>query len=311
MNKYESPTVSVVMSVYNGEKYLCKAVESILNQSFRNFEFIIIDDGSTDQSKVILEQYAAQDARIRLVCRENRGLTKSLNEGTALAQGEFIARMDADDVSHHNRLRRQIEFMREHKECLCAGTWAVCIDSNDFPLFEKRPPTDHEKIDSAHFIGAGGVLIHSSVILRAALIKKIGGYNEHFFYAQDYDLWLRIAEIGKIANLPQCLLKYRIHDSAISQVETGDQREAVTAILESAIKRRQSAGVAIPLALPYNPNRWPYNATDDFAIIKNAWKHGFPITSFHRGMNYFLDPRNRQRVLKKLLNFGFSVSMWQ
>src|SRR4051812_26679567 len=123
-----SPTVSVLMAVYNGEQYLREAVNSILSQTFKDFEFIIIDDGSTDRSPELLASYARADSRVKLISRPNKGLTKSLNEGLHAARGEFVARMDGDDISLPERFERQVSYLREHPEVVLVGSRVEFID---------------------------------------------------------------------------------------------------------------------------------------------------------------------------------------
>jgi glycosyltransferase involved in cell wall biosynthesis len=221
------PKVSVVMSVYDGLPYVSTAVESILEQTFEEFEFIIIDDGSTDGSTAVLRRYAAQDDRIRLIVQENRGLTPSLNRGLALAEAPLIARMDADDVCVPERFQKQVDFLEAHPEHVLVGSHVRFIDgagdpiSPDNPLYNKRNLGgmdlcfEHDAIEE-RLLAGGWAFIHPTVMMRQAAVEQIGGYNPKIVDAEDRDLFIRMAEVGRLANLPDVLLKYRVHGSQVS-----------------------------------------------------------------------------------------------
>jgi glycosyltransferase involved in cell wall biosynthesis len=245
----ELPTVSVVMSVHNGEKYLREAVDSILNQTFRDFDFIIIDDGSTDRSKEILEKYATKDSRVHLISRENRGVPKSLNEGIALAQGELIAIMDADDISLPNRFARQIAYLRDHPQVAVVGSSVIYINTRGQKLFVRHMPENHAEICQAHLMGYGGMIFHPSAILKRSALDFVGGYDKSFRYASDYDLWCRIAVKYELANLQIPLLLKRYHSAAITQDKANMQADEVNRALRRELER---AGRASPVPLNGN-----------------------------------------------------------
>lgn len=202
------PKVSVVMSVYNGKRYLREAVESILNQTFTDFEFLIVDDGSTDSTWVILTEYADGDQRVRLFKNEeNIGLTKSLNKGLKLAKGEYIARHDADDVSLPNRFKLQTRFLDEHLEVGAIGSFAEVINEQGISLGQSQVPIEHESIQA--YLLVNNCLYHSSLMARRSLVETLGGYNEELRYAQDYDLWWRLSKLARLANLPNKLILVR------------------------------------------------------------------------------------------------------
>ena len=206
----DTPLVSVLMPVYNGEPYLREAVESILNQTFADFEFIIIDDGSTDSTWQILTTYAAQDPRIVLIrSEENVGLTKSLNKGLALARGKYIARQDADDVSLPQRLEKQMLYVVQHPQVVLLGTWCQSINEvgNQSGCF--HPPTTHQAI--LDYFAAQNPFAHSSVLFRRAPVQEIGGYPVDYLYAQDLSLWFQLSCQYPVANLSEELAQIRIH----------------------------------------------------------------------------------------------------
>jgi glycosyltransferase involved in cell wall biosynthesis len=230
-----TPLISVVMSVHNGEKFLREAVESILNQTFRDFEFIIIDDGSADGSKAILEEYAARGARVRLVSRENRGLTKSLNEGLALARGEFVARMDADDIALPERFQRQIEYLNNNSLIAALGTWVCFIDGQGVKMIEHHSAA-HPAIIAWEF-SMGNMVWHPTMMIRREWLEKVGNYDESFWVAQDFDLWSRIFRAGgRVAVLPEVLLHYRCGPQQISKNRIESQGHAVMRVMRTHLK---------------------------------------------------------------------------
>jgi glycosyltransferase involved in cell wall biosynthesis len=206
--------ISVVMPVYNGERYLGESIESILNQTYKDFEFIIINDGSTDRSLDILREFQKLDKRIKLVSRENKGVVYSLNEGVKMAQGEYIARMDADDVSDPGRLLKQLKYAQENELAVC-GTWAESIDSQGNKIGNLVYPPNVNKIRLFTFLH--NPFIHSSVIFRKDLFEKVGGYKTFFKHIEDYELWTRIVFKYKTGNVPEKLMKYRLHEEQITR----------------------------------------------------------------------------------------------
>jgi glycosyltransferase involved in cell wall biosynthesis len=222
----QAPVISVLMPVYNAERYVAKAVESILQQSFRDFEFLIINDGSTDRSGKILQRYAAQDTRIRLISRPNTGYVAALNEMLALAQGELIARMDADDIALPDRFARQVEFLQQHPDMVCVGGAQDWIDAGGrFLLHHPEAETDSEIQQLA--LSGQTPINHPSAMMRRAALVQVDGYDESMHPAEDLDLWLKLGEIGKLSNLKATVLQYRQHDHSVSerlQVEQTNQR---------------------------------------------------------------------------------------
>jgi glycosyltransferase involved in cell wall biosynthesis len=232
------PQVSVLMPVYDGERFLAEAVESILGQSFGDFEFLIFDDGSTDGSLEILAAYARRDPRIRLELRAHRGLIATLNEGIELARAGLIARMDADDVALPGRLARQVDYMRDHPECVALGSCVLIVDPQGRPICEFGRATAHAEIDAAHLSGLGGMLAHPAAMLRRSALMALGGYRSGFDHAEDRDLFLRLAELGCLANLPEVLLHYRVHLGSVGHTSLGEQRRAARRAIADARRRR-------------------------------------------------------------------------
>jgi hypothetical protein len=239
------PVVSVAMSVFNGERFLREAVESILNQTFRDFEFIIINDGSTDGTAAMLDSYAGSDSRVRVYHQENKGLIESLNRGCGLAQGKYIARMDADDIAVKDRLQWQIEFMERHTEIGVVGGAVEIIDSAGRAFYSSRHPVTDEQIKST--VLQHCPFTHAAVMIRKEALLSVGGYRGLFVDAEDYDLWLRIAERWGLANLEAVVVKYRIHPGQVSYQKLRQQTLSILAALALATLRR--SGSPEPLIL--------------------------------------------------------------
>lgn len=228
------------MSVYNGERYLRLAVDSILSQSFTDFEFLIVDDGSSDGSAAILDAYARQDARIRILRRGNKGLIVSLNELIAAARAPLIARMDCDDIAHPARFARQIAFLDARPEYGVVGTWIDNIDANGKLAYYGGDdhPTDHAAFLDR--IGHGTTLCHSSVMMRKELVVRAGGYHGAFKHCEDFDLWLRLASITQLCSLPERLMQYRHWEAQVSNRHAYTQR--IGAGISLAAYRERAAG---------------------------------------------------------------------
>ncbi len=231
--------ISVIMPVYNAERYVAEAVQSILDQTFRDFEFIIVNDGSTDGSLAILERFAKSDPRIKLISRPNTGLVFALNEMLELARGEFIARMDADDVAIPDRFAQQLRYLAQHPDVVAVGCRVYLIDPKGRRLCEAFGDPDHEAIDRAFMRGEGGAIAHPTAMIRTTALRAIGGYRPEFFPAEDVDLFLRLAEHGRLGNLPTVLLNYRVHMASIGHQKRALQRERTEHAVQEARRRRR------------------------------------------------------------------------
>ncbi|WP_103030328.1 glycosyltransferase [Salinibacter altiplanensis] len=220
---------TVLMSVYNGLPYLDQAIESILGQTFSEFEFLIIDDASGDGSREVLKDWAKRDRRIRLIFHdENRGLGYSLNEGVKEARGTWIARMDDDDISFPDRLERQVAYLDDHPNVDILSGWAIDCDADGKPLRLRQVPVSHGEIVRLIWTIP---MIHPAVIFRREAVLEAGSYSKKLRRRQDYDLWFRCAAEGhRFDNLPEPLIYYRFTDNyydkndlstAIEQVKIG------------------------------------------------------------------------------------------
>jgi len=231
----QTPLVSVVMAVYNGEPFLAAAMDSILNQTYTNFELIVVDDASTDRTAEILKNYT--DPRVEIYTNpDNIGQTRSLNRGLALAKGSIIARHDADDISQPDRFQRQIDYLIAHPEVGLLGTSYTVISDTGQVLEEVILPTTDEALNER--LDDGNIFCHGSVMFTADAVKKVGGYNEGFRVTQDYDLWLRLAEVSKIANLPDVLYQFRFDSNSVSRTKRGLQLAYRQLALKLARQRR-------------------------------------------------------------------------
>ncbi|MGC2332011.1 MAG: glycosyltransferase [Candidatus Acidiferrales bacterium] len=232
----DKPEVSVVMVVCNVDRFLGEAIESILGQTFKQFEFIIVDFGSTDDSKAIVSNYAARDGRIKLHEIPHCGLAEARNVAGFLARGRYIALMDADDVSLPARLMQEVEFMDRHPEVGVLGGAKEWIDATGRRLFVNGDPTDDREIRSA--LCTRCAFCQPTVLVRREAFVGVGGYRPPFAPAEDYDLWLRLAEHFQLANLKQVVLRYRIHPHQVSFRKRRQQTLSVLAAQVSATSRK-------------------------------------------------------------------------
>ena len=222
-----APAVTVLMSCFNAERWLALAITSVLEQTLQDFEFIVIDDGSVDNTLAIIRRYAAIDSRIVVLSKPNSGLADSLNKGIMLARGDWIARIDADDVCESNRLEKQFERARLNNDLVFVGSDLTIIDE-----FGTGLARHHYPVDSAGLLRNLRTVrkfpAHSSAFYRKDVVQRLNGYRPRIRCAEDFDLWLRLADLGAIASVPESLVKVRKHDEQISLGE-GGRRQLVDA----------------------------------------------------------------------------------
>lgn len=227
------------MSVYDAERFLDEAIRSIRDQSHTDFEFLILNDGSVDGSRAIIDRHAAHDSRIVAIHRRNRGLVVSLNELLDRARAPIVARMDADDIAHPNRFARQLAFLADHTDYGVIGSWTTDIDEHGrpYPLIGADHPVTHsEFLDS---VDGGPLVCHPSATFRVAAVRAVGGYHGAFRHCEDYDLWLRLAGITRLGSLPERLLQYRHTPEQVSSRHTVEQQTGA-AIAYLAFRERQA-----------------------------------------------------------------------
>lgn len=215
---FKNPVIAVVMAVFNGERWLRKSVDSVFSQSYHNFEFIIVDDGSTDKTAEILKTYSAMDKRIKVISNIlNEGVVRSRNRAilSVSASVKYIAILDADDISVSDRLQKQVTFMDGHPGISLLGGQASIIDEDNHFVGTRSYPVSTEAI--CKVITRYNPFVHSAVMIRRSALNVVGLYNESFVRCQDYELWLRIAAKYPVANLADCLVHYRISPDQIKQ----------------------------------------------------------------------------------------------
>ncbi len=220
------PLISVVTSVYNGERYLRRSIESVLSQEGVDFEMIVVDDGSTDASGRILTEIAAGDSRLRILRQENRGLTAALIRGCSEARGRLIARHDSDDSSLPGRLEAQSRRLLEEPETALVSCWSLALGPRDETLLEIVRPDDDAAATRDLVSGTHGPAGHGSVMFRAEQYRRAGGYRDEFRFGQDWDLWLRLTELGRLAFIPRFLYAFRVLEHSIS-ARRRNQQEAL------------------------------------------------------------------------------------
>ena len=268
-----APRVTVLLPVHDAERFLPEAVESILDQSFRDFELLAIDDGSHDASAEILGGFARRDRRVRVVHRPHQGLIATLNDGLALARGALIARMDADDVALPQRLARQVEALDRDPGLLCIGGAFDLIDESG-RLFDRAfPPCDHATI-LARALGGESTISHSAASYRRDAVRGIGGYDETARWVEDLDLWLRLSEHGSLANLPDLVSRVRHHADSVSEQHAAEQLEQAARVAEIAARRRGlDAAAARPRAWRPLPDRQSQQLLC-LGRARSAWRIG-------------------------------------
>lgn len=226
--------VSIILPVYNGEKFIAFAIESVLAQSYRNWELLVMDDGSTDRTANVVKRYAEKDNRIKYHKNEqNLGIQKTLNRGLKAAQGAYIARIDDDDTwCDVDKLSKQVKFLDDNPEYVLVGTGVIVVDERGNELSRYLTPCKDEDIRKK--ILSGNCFVHSSVMFRRAAVLKVGGYSEEeeVKHSEDYDLWLKLGEIGKFANLPIYAVKFTLRGGSVSHKNKIKQFRAVIKIAE-------------------------------------------------------------------------------
>ncbi len=212
------------MPVFNGEKYLELAIKSIINQSYGNFEFLILNDGSTDSSQEIIDRFAANDNRLRTISRENRGIVASLNELVAWAAGDYIARMDCDDVAYPDRLERQLSFLIENQLDVCGSQ----VNCTSIHRFRRLKPTKHNELIFHSLYDTP--FWHPTVLSKSSVLKE-NLYGEEFTNAEDYGLWVDLIIKGfRLGNYPEPLLDYRFHEGQLSSINNTKINSDVSSI---------------------------------------------------------------------------------
>lgn len=223
----KKPFVSVLLCVHNGEPYISDSIDSILQQTFKDFELLVIDDGSQDRTYAILEEFAKKDTRVRVVHQKNAGLTSALNTGISLCRGKWIARQDADDISLPQRLEKQVQHIRAHKNIGLLGTAydIINVAGNVLPRHEVPLYTSHH--DLCLELQCRNPFVHSSVMIKRETIQSLGGYRDAYPAAEDYECWLRMSKVTRLEQLPAKLVQRRISPQMICKQKAKTQRKSV------------------------------------------------------------------------------------
>ena len=275
-----TPAVSVVVGAYNAARFLPEMIQSILDQAFHDFEFIIVDDGSTDQTPQILQSYAQRDSRIRVLTIPHGGIVDAANAGLRAARAELIARADADDVALPQRLEKQVQYMSEHPECVCVGARMLLIEPYGSPMGTTQHKLTHEEIDAELLLGSGWAMPQPVAMMRKSVVMKVGAYRNEYLWSEDLDLFLRLAEVGRLANLPDVLVKYRNHPGSTNHRRAKLQAELTRKCVIETYNRR---GLPIPSELQMMKQRyrtvdrylnWAWAALRD-KNLRGARRHAF------------------------------------
>jgi len=266
--------VSVILPVYNGEQYLCEAIESILGQSYSNIELIVIDDGSSDGSWSIIENYAKNDSRMSIKKRENRGLVSTLNELISMCTGMYIARMDADDIAHRSRIEVQVQHLTAHKDVAVVGTGYQYIDNDGEILGKRRVVSEHDWVRAS--ILFGNPIAHPTVMFNKVICGSALSYDPYYEHAEDFELWCRLMLTHelKIENIKTCLLSYRVHDGSVSSTQSSKQKS-------SAIKALESSPFGLKLCDLGGSARESYNCPLAFSTIIKLFNTNMNTKSFN------------------------------
>lgn len=262
------PCVSVLMPVRNGGSYCEAAIQSILGQTFHDFEFIIIDDGSTDETGQLIERYRLIDSRVRVHSQAGQGLVAALNRGLSLARGRYIARMDADDVSLPDRLALQVAFMESHPAVGICGTWIETFGTPQAAV--RRYPSDGAVISA--WLLFESVLAHPSVIMRKEVLARHGlSYDAAVPHAEDYDLWVRAGRHTGLANIPEVLVRYRMHPQQVVCAHEATKIESAQRIRIVQLHRLGLAPDAGELRLHEALSGWQFSPTRQFLTDTHLW----------------------------------------
>jgi glycosyltransferase involved in cell wall biosynthesis len=279
-----TPRVTVLMPVYNGERYVHEAISSILNQTFQDFELLIINDGSTDNSINIINAF--NDKRIRVIHNEaNIKLIATLNKGLSLAKGQYIARMDCDDISLPKRLAKQFSFMESNSDVAMVGSWIQVVNEYGKPTRSIKYLTAAKYIPSLLLFA--NCFAHSSIFVRSSSLQE-NCYRDSFLHSEDYDLWVRLASCNKVSNLQQFLVKYREHPAGITSRKSEIVFQTTQKIMRYQLNFLGIQATDQEIDLHYKIGQLNIEFTPDFLQIAERWL--VKLLNANREIRYYPNP---------------------
>jgi glycosyltransferase involved in cell wall biosynthesis len=275
------PRVSFIISVRNAAEYLAAQLESLRRQTFQDFEVVLFDDGSTDHTVALAEAWAKKfdGPTFRIEQRAAGNYVDRFNEAIAVARGELLARADGDDITLPTRLERQVAFLDANPEVVAVGSTMLEVDPYDVPLGETDHATDHDEIERRLLLGSGWSMPHPVVTMRRSACEQVGLYRPEMKAAEDLDLFLRLAMVGKLANLPEPLVRYRRHLKSVNSTHVEQQKRAIRqSVDEALVARGRQPGAALEERSEQAPadklENWVWNALRHHrpdAAKKHAW----------------------------------------
>lgn len=264
------------MVVKDCAEFLSQAIDSVLEQTMKDFEFIIIDDASCDSTLLMLQDAAQRDDRIKLVAHTSKGLTTGLNVALRAASADYIARMDGDDVCLPARFEKQLYYLKSHPECVAIGSEVMLIDSHGRRIAPRTHPASHDAIRQRLLVGDGAAMTHPAIMMRAASVHQVGGYDERFATAQDLDLFLKLGEIGQLHNIAETLLLWRQHRASVNHTKYHTWRRLKALAVAETIKRIGADDYA---AAMFAEQEVPTLAQTDLQIADRAFYSGHACTA--------------------------------
>lgn len=289
------PSISIVMGAYNAQRFLGEAIESLLGQTLADFELIVVDDGSQDSTFDILRRYQAKDARVLPLRIAHGGIVDAANAGIRASRAELIARADADDVYMPDRLRKQYDFLMANPQVVAVGSRMLVIEPYGAPLRVTEHKLQHEEIEAELLTGSGGAMPQPAAMFRKSAVLAVGGYRHDFPYSEDLDLFLRLAETGRLANLPDVLVKYRLHSNSANWQHWQQQVANKPAMMAQAYQRR---GRKLPEGMKFS-NYWKQPPAERY--VTWAW-----LALKNRDLT-----GARKHALSALKEAPFSKSSWR
>lgn len=264
--------IDILVTAYDSARFLPQTIDSILKQTFTNWRLLIVDDLSTDRTAEIIQDYASRDARIFYLHGQHQGIAAAANIGLGAVSAPLLARIDADDIASPIRLQVQYDFMQSHPDIIAVGSDVMLIDKQGKPLRRRTAPNGWQRIETT--LKTRNCMCHPSAMIRTQALRQIGGYRDKFRNSLDYDLWLRLSEIGKIDNIPQDLLFYRRHAAQISASSNAHRQTlySVAAVTDAFIRRYQPGG---------DETRFDEQHADDIAYKLAALYHA-PVSQTER-----------------------------